>query len=139
MPITYLCVQRACTKTLAERRYLAYFGGALQIHTSYVGLKTQKEILVIGYAVSYILIVLLGLEHQVLLHCCDCEPVTVTIVRARMWPASPQYPRLAFSFEMMDWVEALLLECQVAVKEFCGALYFKCPYVIGKVCYIALL
>ena len=63
----------------------------------------------------------------------------MTMVRARMWPASPQYPRLAFSFEMMDWVEALLLECQVAVKEFCGALYFKCPYVIGKVCYIALL
>ena len=42
----------------------------------------------------------------------------MTMVRARMWPASPQYPRLAFSFEMMDWVEALLLECQVAVKEF---------------------
>ena len=54
----------------------------------------------------------------------------MTMVRARMWPASPQFPRLAFSFELMDWVEALLLECQVAVKEFCGALYFKCPYVI---------
>ena len=101
--------------------------------------KGNPQKVVIGYAVSYILIILLGLEHQVLLHCCDCEPVTVTMVRARMWPASPQYPRLAFSFEMMDWVEAILLECQVAVKEFCGALYFKCPNVIGKVCYIALL
>ena len=64
-----------------------------------------------------VVIILLGLEHQVLLHCCDCEP---DMVRARMWPASPQFPRLAFSFEMMDWVEALLLECPVAVKEFCA-------------------
>jgi len=43
------------------------------------------------------------------------------------------FPRLAFSFDLLDWVEALLLECQVAVKEFCGALFFKCPYIIQKV------
>ena len=72
-----------------------------------------------------------GLEHNVLLHCCDCEHVTVTMVRARIWPASPQYPRLAFT---MDWVEALLLECHVAVKDFCGALLFKCSsYLFEKV------
>ena len=27
---------------------------------------------------------ILGLEHHVLLHCCECEPVTVTMVRARL-------------------------------------------------------
>ena len=68
-----------------------------------------------------------------MLHYCECEPVSVTMVCARLWPAIPQFPRLAFSFGLLDWVEALLLECQVAVKEFCGALFFKCPYIIQKV------
>ena len=57
----------------------------------------------------------------------------MTMARAKMWPASPQFPRLAFSFGLLDWVEALMLECQVAVKEFCGALIFKCPHIIRKV------
>ena len=55
------------------------------------------------------------------------------MARARMWPASPPFPRLAFSFDLLDWVEALMLECQVAVREFCGALIFKCPYILKKV------
>ena len=77
--------------------------------------------------------VLLGMEHKVRFHCCECEPISVTMVRARIWPASPQYPRLAFTFELMDLLEALLLECHVAVKDFCGALFFKCPFLIEKV------
>jgi len=35
------------------------------------------------------------------------------MVRARLWPAKPQQPSLAFTFELLDWVETLLLECQV--------------------------
>ena len=27
-----------------------------------------------------------------------------------------------------------MLECQVALKDFCAALYFKCPYLTKKVC-----
>ena len=73
-----------------------------------------------------------------MLHCCECEPVTVTMVRARLWPATPRFPRLAFSFDLLDWVEALLLECQVAVRDFCGALFFKCPYIIQEVCTMCL-
>ena len=50
------------------------------------------------------------------------------LVRAQLWPASPSYPRYAFSFKLLDWAESLLLECQVALKDFCQALYFRCPY-----------
>ena len=55
------------------------------------------------------------------------------MTRARLWPASPQNPHLAFSFDLLNWAEALLLECQVAMKDFCKALYFKCPHLIFKV------
>ena len=58
------------------------------------------------------------------------------MVRARLWPASPRFPQLAFTFDLLDWAEALLLECQVAVREFCRALYFKCPMLVAKVCTI---
>ena len=74
-----------------------------------------------------------GVEHNILLVCCQCEPTPLTMVRARLWPASPQHPRLAFSFDLLNWAEALLLECQVAVKDLCKALYFKCPHLVFKV------
>lgn len=68
-----------------------------------------------------------------MLFCCDCEPVPVTMTRVGIWPASPQFPQMAFTFGLLDWVEALTLECQVALKDLCAALYFKCPYIIKKV------
>jgi len=54
------------------------------------------------------------------------------MVRARLWPATPQFPRLAFTFELLDWAEALLLECQVALQDLCRALHFKCPRIAVK-------
>ena len=84
-------------------------------------------------AVHCMYVHVLGVEHNVSLCCCECEPVAVTMARARIWPASPQFPRLAFTFDLLDWLEALLLECQVSVKEFYGALLFKCPHLIKKV------
>lgn len=76
----------------------------------------------------------LGVEHQIRFCCCDCESVCTTMVRARLWPSSPRFPKLAFTFDLLDWAEALLLECQVAVGEFCKALYFKCPMLVVKGC-----
>ena len=65
--------------------------------------------------------------------CCDCEPTALTMVRARLWPASPRLPKLAFTFELLEWAEALLLECQVALGDFCKALHFKSPHLTNKV------
>ena len=69
---------------------------------------------------------------------CQCEMLPMALIRARMWPANPHFPVLCFSFELMDWVEALLLECQVALKDFCRALYCQCPYHLRQVCVMSL-
>ena len=50
---------------------------------------------------------------------CACEPLVVAMVRARIWRSSPQHPHIAFTFDLLDWAEALLLECQVSVEHFC--------------------
>ena len=73
------------------------------------------------------------MEHPLLIVCCDFEPLPLTLVRARLWPARSYYPRYVFSFNLLDWAELLLLECQVALKDFCQALYFRCPYSIVKI------
>ena len=60
--------------------------------------------------------------------CCNCEPLAVTLIRAQLWPATPHYPNFTFSFKLLDLAESLLLECQVALRDFCNALYFRSPH-----------
>ena len=55
------------------------------------------------------------------------------MVRGHIWPATPKHPRLAFSFELLDLAEALVLQCQVSIKDLCNALYFRCPILVFKV------
>ena len=64
---------------------------------------------------------------------CACEPLVHTMVKARLWPSSPQRPHFGFAFELLDWAEALLLEAQVSLHDFCKALYFKCHDIVTKV------
>ena len=59
-----------------------------------------------------------GIEHFLLYTVCDCEPSVTTLVRGNIWPATIQRPKLGFSFDLLDWAESLMLECQVAVKDF---------------------
>lgn len=72
---------------------------------------------------------------------CDCESLVSTMTRARLWPSSPHRPEFGFSFELLDWAEALLLEAQVSLHDFCKAVNFKCQSVVNKVvilCYLVL-
>ena len=78
-------------------------------------------------------IMIIGLEHQLLFITCSCELLSVTLARAELWPATPTNPRYAFSFTLLDWAEALLLESQVALKDFCKSLSFRCPFHLLKV------
>ncbi len=66
-----------------------------------------------------------GEEYDVGLATCACEPLVSTLVKARR--------HLAFTFELLDWIEALLLEAQVSLNDFCKALRFKCHHVAAKV------
>lgn len=81
------------------------------------------------------------MEHTINFVCCRCEPVAVTLSRANLWPASPKNPQLAFTFELLNLVEALMLECHVSLKDFCSALKFYCPFMIPgrRVVYSALI
>ncbi len=54
------------------------------------------------------------------------------MVRARLWPSSPKRPQFAFSFEFFNWAEALLLEAQVSLNDFCKAIDFKCKHPLTK-------
>ena len=75
----------------------------------------------------------IGEEHNVKFTTCACEPLVLTLVRARIWPSTLQCPQLAFTFDLMDLAETLLLECQVSLEDFCKALYFKCRHLLVKV------
>ena len=75
-----------------------------------------------------ILFVFTGTEHDITFMYCQCEPLVITIVRAQLWPATAQRPHLAFTFGLLDWAEALLLECHVALKDLCKTLCFRCPH-----------
>ena len=72
----------------------------------------------------------IGVEIKIRVVSCECEPLALTLARAQLWPASPTYPRYAFSFSLLDWAESLLREFQVALKDFCHTLYFRCPFKI---------
>lgn len=74
-----------------------------------------------------------GVEHSIQIKSCGCEPLSSTLIRAHLWPATPQFPKRVFTFKLLDWMEALMLECQVALKDFCQALYFMCQYSHVKV------
>ena len=74
--------------------------------------------MIVIHDITYNSLFLVGSEHCISFLCCQCEPVAVTMIRARLWPAYPSNPHLAFTFDLLDWAEALLLECQVALRTF---------------------
>ena len=55
------------------------------------------------------------------------------MIHAQLWPSTVANPRLAFSFDLMNWAEALLYKCQVAMKDFWAALRYKCSSMMLKV------
>ena len=62
---------------------------------------------------------------------CKCEPFSVTLSRLRLWPTSSKQRSYALGFDLLDWMEAMLLECQVSLNDFCKALNYKLPaYVV---------
>lgn len=93
------------------------------------------------YSLYYITLLLLfcfvfvgvGIEHSVNFTCCACEALPITLARAQLWPATPHHPRLAFTFGLLDWTEALMLESQVSLNDFCRSLAFRCPLKLQKV------
>nr|XP_047139912.1 uncharacterized protein LOC105850639 [Hydra vulgaris] len=77
----------------------------------------NKELIVFDYS---------GRQHQSLVAECLCSSNIVDILLEKsFWPSSPVNPSAAFSYELMDLMEALFLDGYVSVKSFCKALYTK--------------
>lgn len=52
---------------------------------------------------------------------CKCIPDALRLISLGYWPATPTRPVLAFTHPFMEWMEALLLECQVSIQDFSSA------------------
>ena len=83
--------------------------------------------------ITFAFCITVGIEHKLRLQCCGYEAISVTMARARIWPSSPSNPHLGFSSDLLHWAKALLLECQVALKDLCSVLSYKCPHLHIKV------
>ena len=69
-----------------------------------------------------------GSQHAIMFEFCNCETDMETLCRANYWPATPKIPTMAFHFDFMNLMEALLLECQVAAKDFSAAIKHKTEF-----------
>lgn len=76
----------------------------------------------------------IGVQHNVMFMFCHCFGEVDTLLHFELFPATPKRPTVAFSFQLLDYLEALLLECQVAVSDFIGALQILSSSPFVKVC-----
>ncbi|KAK6181329.1 hypothetical protein SNE40_009207 [Patella caerulea] len=63
-----------------------------------------------------------GSQHLCSVQLCRCEDTTTTLMRYRLWPSSPQKPRIAFDLRFMELLTVLLLESHLPAKSFCDAI-----------------
>ncbi|XP_028412340.1 uncharacterized protein LOC114535157 [Dendronephthya gigantea] len=73
-----------------------------------------------------------GRRHELGIMSCPCEAFPVSLARLRLWPTCSKNPSIALSFDLLDWMEALLLECQVSLNDFCRALDLRIPRYVKK-------
>ena len=104
--------------------------GSLRVSTLKVYIHFYTENFSIHY---YCLLHGVGIPRKLRVAFCHCEPDIVTLVQLNYWPATPSRPSIAFSFSLLDWLQALLLECQVPVQNFSNALEFIIATKYGKV------
>ena len=91
------------------------------------------------YVYSYIygLDLYTGVPRQIEFPFCPCEEKAITLIRCQYWPGTPHNPHIAFSFNLMNMLKALLLQCQVAVQDFTQAMTYLIRAKIFKVCMCA--
>ncbi|XP_062616844.1 uncharacterized protein LOC134278551, partial [Saccostrea cucullata] len=68
-----------------------------------------------------------GRQHLRTIEFCACEEEPVTLLDFNLWPSSPMYPKIAFHFDLLRWLNGLMLESHVSAKSFCEALTARLP------------
>ena len=62
-----------------------------------------------------------GLPRVIHFPFCSCECDAIKLIRCGYWPGTPVTPFVAFSFEFMNLLDSLLVECHVPVQDFTQA------------------
>ena len=63
---------------------------------------------------------------------CACEPEAVTLACFRMWPSTPSRPTLVFHYDLLLWMEGIILEGCIGVDAFCRALQYRVGSMISR-------
>lgn len=79
----------------------------------------------------------IGCYHSLIVTFCSCESEAETLLKAYLFPATPKNPQLAFSFSLLDWLEALMLEAHVSTKDFADAVGMLSDNQLMIVCLIS--
>ena len=103
-----------------------------------VGIKLASCAMFFSITMSYITVYVstnVGIPRKINFPFCACESDCVKLIRLHYWPATSSKPQIAFTFHFLDWLEALLLECQVAVQDMTQAISYLIRDQIGQVCH----
>ena len=66
-----------------------------------------------------------GYQHEISGTRCQCEPKAITLLRYGLRPATPVEPTMAFTQELMEHIQDLVMECQVSVFKITNVLDLK--------------
>ena len=56
-------------------------------------------------------------QHHIAITFCFCHNKSERLIQLRLWPATPTSPQLAFTFDLMELLHILILECQVSLHD----------------------
>lgn len=56
-------------------------------------------------------------QHHITIAYCSCHNKLERLIQLRLWPATPTSPKLAFTFDLMELLHILILECQVSLHD----------------------
>lgn len=67
-----------------------------------------------GYVRDIIAVDSYGLQHAIIVKCCEHEPEAITLISNGFWPSTPKQPQVAFDLGFMNLLQHLFLECRVS-------------------------
>ena len=62
-------------------------------------------------------------QYHIAVSFCDCHSKLERLIQLRLWPATPISPELVFTFDLMEHVRILILECQVSLHNIAHMLH----------------
>lgn len=63
-----------------------------------------------------------GRQHSIPVLFCNCQSDVVTLLKLRLWAASPKRPTVAFHLDLMEWMRIMFLETQTSLRSMCQML-----------------